>query len=433
MKMLAYTLGLAAAQLIPAAVLAQDDPATSAQSEGRSELQMRAEQVVGAINGDIPLDQVFAPSFFASVPQERLAAIAQGLTDQFGAAVAVEELASPDGLSSTIAIRMERAIARGSIAIDPAEGNRVSQLLLQSFDPVDDSREKIERDLAALPGSVNAYFGPLDGSAPLLSVGAEEKLALGSTFKLFALSALARAVERGDMAWNDVHTLDRKSFPSGQMQGWPLGAPVTAHTLASMMISISDNTATDQLLALLPKEAVAQEIELAVRGAEPRNAPWLDTLTLFALKGDPELAAAFIAGDEAEQAALVARLAAQAGGDPAKITPPRFTEPTDIDNIEWFASPEDLRRLLTRIADQRNPTARQIMAINPSVPAAELAKWQYVGFKGGSEPGVLNLTWLLQDKAGRWHILTMGWNDGEKPVDESAFELLAQRVIALAN
>lgn len=433
MKMLALTLGLAAAQLVPVAAYAQDNTASLSGLDEQTVLQTRAEQVVGAINGDIPFDQLFAQSFFADVPEEQLVAIVQSLTDQFGAALAVEELASPESESSVIAIRMERAIARGIVAIDPADGNRISQLLFQSFDPVDDSREKIERDLAALPGSVNAYFGPLDGGPPLLSIGADEKLALGSTFKLFVLATLAHAVERGEMTWDDIHRLERKSFPSGQMQAWPLGSPVTKHTLATMMISISDNTATDQLLALLPKNAVAREVELAVSGVEPRNAPWLDTLTLFALKGDPQLAAAFVAGDEAEQAALVVRLAAQAGGDPAKITPPRFTEPTAIETIEWFASPADLRRLLALIADLRDPTARQIMAINPSIPPTKLAKWQYVGFKGGSEPGVINLTWLLQDRDGRWHILTMGWNDPAAPVDETAFELLAQRVIALAR
>ncbi len=35
------------------------------------------------------------------------------------------------------------------------------------------------------------------------------------------------------------------------------------------------------------------------------------------------------------------------------------------------------------------------LAVNPGMPV-DKARWPYVGFKGGSEPGVLQLTWLLR-------------------------------------
>mgnify|MGYP006189150397 CR=1 FL=1 len=43
--------------------------------------------------------------------------------------------------------------------------------------------------------------------------------------------------------------------------------------------------------------------------------------------------------------------------------------------------------------------------------------WGYVGFKGGSEPGVLNYTWLLTDKQGRDWVLTLGWNNPAAVID----------------
>ena len=43
---------------------------------------------------------------------------------------------------------------------------------------------------------------------------------------------------------------DRASLPSGITQSWPAGSPVTLQTLATLMISISDNTATDTLVTL---------------------------------------------------------------------------------------------------------------------------------------------------------------------------------------
>lgn len=71
------------------------------------------------------------------------------------------------------------------------------------------------------------------------------------------------------------------------------------------------------------------------------------------------------------------------------------------------------------------------MAINPSATPAIKANWDYIGFKGGSEPGVLNLTWLLRDKAGAWHVLTLGWNNPAASLDQGALEGIAQRILLL--
>ena len=49
----------------------------------------------------------------------------------------------------------------------------------------------------------------------------------------------------------------------------------------------------------------------------------------------------------------------------------------------------------------------------------------------GSEPGVLNLTWLLQKKDGTWWILTVSDNDPAKDVPTAGIEVLAQRIMAL--
>ena len=38
--------------------------------------------------------------------------------------------------------------------------------------------------------------------------------------------------------------------------------------------------------------------------------------------------------------------------------------------------------------------------------------------KGGSEPGVLNLTWLVRNRAGTWHVVTGSWNNPAAPLEE---------------
>jgi hypothetical protein len=54
-----------------------------------------------------------------------------------------------------------------------------------------------------------------------------------------------------------------------------------------------------------------------------------------------------------------------------------------------------------------------------------------MGFKGGSETGVLNATFLLRSKEGRWMALSVTWNNQEAALDEPRFIGLVGRLVAL--
>ena len=78
-----------------------------------------------------------------------------------------------------------------------------------------------------------------------------------------------------------------------------------------------------------------------------------------------------------------------------------------------------------------DPTLFDILAVSPQLSEKQRAGWSYAGFKGGSEPGVLNLTWLLKDEAGQWHMLAASWLNPEEAVENAALGLLAVRILAL--
>jgi len=59
-----------------------------------------------------------------------------------------------------------------------------------------------------------------------------------------------------------------------------------------------------------------------------------------------------------------------------------------IDDIEWFASVQDIAHILARLRDGDDPAVLQILSVNPSVGEQEAAYWDYVGYKGGSESRV---------------------------------------------
>lgn len=422
------TIGL---MLSAAPVYAQSSVAVQTQgAEVAAPLTQRAQDIVLVLSGDKAPDTVFSKEFLAQIPATQIAEMGMQLTSQYGDLLGVNEVTHVDASTAKVMLHFEKAIITNMITIDAAEPFPIIGWFMTSVDPIGDTAEKISADIDALPGEVSAYFGPVDGSAPVFAINADEQMALGSTFKLYVLSALARSIANGERGWADVVTLTARNVPSGQMQDWPAGAPVTLQTLATMMISVSDNTATDQLIAIVGRETVEAELRRSGHSDPERTLPLFTTAELFAYKGDPALRTAFEAADEAEQARQLEEFAAALAEGSAKIILPTTNKPNAIDTIEWFASADDLRKLIASIGQSDDPVVREVIAVNPGIPQNPDG-FDYIGYKGGSEPGVLNLTWLLTDKQGVDYVMTLGWNNPKAGVDHSILISIANRILAL--
>jgi len=408
-------------------------PAPEPPAATRTALETRADQVVALLNASVEPADIFTDGFRAAVADDQIRTLSASFTAQFGRAVEVALLNPRDGTRAALEIRFERGLAKGGLAISPSEDNRINELRFTSIDAVavaGDTPAAIAADLAALPGEVNALFAPLGGT-PVISRNADARLALGSTFKLYVLAALAEDVKAGRRKWSDVVALTEKSFPSGQLQNWPEGSPLTLHTLASLMISISDNTATDQLIAVLGKQRILKLMKDSGHSDPGANDPLLTTRELFLLKAsNDETIARWRAAGPDDSVFLISDNIGGPDAELARINAAFANGPKAID-IEWFASPADLAKLFAYMRKTADPKVFDIMAINPSATDAIKANWRYIGYKGGSEPGVLNLTWLLTDKQGRDWVLTLGWNNAAAVVDEGKLEGIAQRILLL--
>jgi beta-lactamase class A len=175
------------------------------------------------------------------------------------------------------------------------------------------------------------------------------------------------------------------------------------------MISISDNTAADALLFIAGRDKV--------EAVSPRNTPFLSTREAFVLK-DPAnaaLLARFRAADTAGKRALLPDLDKLPLPDPGIFTGPLATD------IEWYFTPSELCTLVDGVRDLG------AMQINPGI--ADKKDWQQVAFKGGSEPGVLNLTTALTGKNGHHYCVAATWNNNAA-LDESKFFTLYGGILA---
>ncbi len=392
----------------------------------------RAGELVKALNGDIPPDEFFSPDFLASITPAEVAAVAARLKSSYGAARSVERVEASGPTSGIVRVGFERAVVRLRMAVGPRPPHLVEGLLVIGAEASAADIAAVLGEMVALPGEVSLAAARLEeaGPADFLTQKADRPLAIGSAFKLFVLAELVRSVKAGERRWSDVVPLGPPSLPSGIVQDWPKGSPVTLHSLAALMISRSDNSATDTLLALLGREKVERLLPaLGVRAAE-RNRPFLSTREAFALKlGDPALLALWKSADEAGRRALLPRLGRIEAStlDPSR----RGGRPAEIAAVEWFASPADLVRTLDWIRRSGDRTALELLAINPGLGPALAGEFDYFGFKGGSEAGVLNLSFLLKARSGRWLAVSATWNNPAAPLDEPRFVALASRLLTL--
>jgi hypothetical protein len=397
-------------------------------------LRSRADEVVALLRGRGDPDAMFSPAFLAQVPAAQVRAVAGQLTGQYGAVRGLDRLDTASPQAGVIHVAFERAIVHIQIAIEPQPPHRIAGLLLTGADVPGDTLAGLIGEIRALPGATSVAVARLGDGAPqmLASLEPDRPLAIGSAFKLFILAELSRQIEAGDRRWSDVVALDRRSFASGALERWPRGAPVTLHTLAALMISVSDNSAADMLLHTLGRENVERMMTTLGVAAAARNRPLLSTLEMAALKTGP--APALYAWQQADEAGRRGMLAQFADTDPARIDIARFAgNPLHIDSAEWFASAADLVRAMDWLRRHGDESARAILAINPALGPPARDAFAYAGYKGGSEPGVLNLTWLVRSRAGVWHVISGSWNNPAAPLDEPRFIDLMTRAVQLVR
>jgi beta-lactamase class A len=401
-------------------------------AEPSAQFSRRANELVRILNGDIPPRQFFSPAFLVRIPPAEVAEVATQLKSSYGKALSVQRVEAESPTAGTVFVRFERALLRLRMALGPEPPHLVEGLLVAGAESSAADVAAVLGALSGLPGEVSLAAARLEESRPVnfLAEKADRPLAVGSAFKLFVLAELVRSVKAGERKWSDVVPLGAPSLPSGIVQDWPRGSPITLHSLAALMVSKSDNSATDTLLGVLGRDKVERLLpELGIRAPE-RNRPFLGTREAFALKlGDPALLTKWKAADEGGRRALLAELDRVEAStlDPTR----RGGRPADIAAVEWFASPADLVRTLDWLRRNGDRTALDLLAINPGLGPAAAKDFDYFGFKGGSEPGVLNLSFLLRARSGRWLAVAATWNDESAPLDEPRFVALMTRLVTL--
>jgi hypothetical protein len=430
------------AQPAPAAAavtLAPDSPASR-------QMDWVVELLSGKQEKDKALAAHFAPEFLDRVPVPQVRRVVnQWRRDQFaGGTAEISQISTGENGNLTALVRGRATDRFTQVRLGVDDQGRINTLWLA---PVLGGKigeiakwSDLDDRLAALPGaaSLAAHEITAGGSPREVHVyGGDRRLAIGSTMKDYIAGAVAEAVADGRLKWDDIITIqdNLKSLPTGRMQLLQEGAEVKVVDALESMISISDNTAADHLLFRVGRDRV--EDFMRRYNADPqRNMPFLSTMEMFKLKLTPdrELTRRYLAADEAGRRAMLAPGGAVEQATISPLALMMWKVPYLINELEWFATTPEMNAAMGALhtLEQKpglEPLAKALR-INPGVPFDSRA-WRSVAYKGGSEPGVLNMTWLLERADGRWFTLSVTWNDPTKAVDIQRMTELAGAAVAL--
>ena len=351
----------------------------------------------------------FAPNLLQQVPLPQAQAALANIHSVLGTFQTIQSL--PDGLLVVF--------DRGSLPVQATldSQGRFATLALGAprFNDPQLGLKTGAAEILALPGTTSLLIQ--QNGKDLVANNTDRPLGVGSAFELAVIAALRSQVDAGTYTWDRVVALapDWKTLPSGVLQNWPDAAPLTLRTLASMMVSVSDNTAADGLITILGRPVI--------EAVAPNNVPFPTPHEVYVLK-DPanaDLLGRWRAGDANAKRQVLAD--ADGRNDPALSV---FNGPTVLaPDVEWFFSTRDLCGLMAKVQDL------PLMSIDTG--PANRQDWAWVAYKGGFEPGAVNATLWLRDNSGNTYCVAATW-DGTQPVDQSQFsDAVTQIVTSLAG
>jgi Beta-lactamase enzyme family len=322
-------------------------------------------------------------------------------------------------------------ISDGSIQGTFRQGRSATSFELRKGKVNQDNLAAIMDEIKQLPGSISLTCLQL-GDEPIMvaELAPDLPLAIGSSFKLYILGALIDEILAQRSSWETIVYLaeEYRSLPAGILQDWPSNAPLTLYSLAALMIAISDNTATDHLLFYLGRDRVEAALTKMHHQQSELMIPLLATFEIFTLKYSPDqqIGLDYIQADLASKRDLLEKIQEQPRGQINTL------EPCQIDQLEWFASTKDLCMAMNWLREKTElesvASGREILAIEKQLMFSDEI-WDFVGFKGGSEPGVVNFTFLLQHVQGAWYALSATWNNPNGSLKQENFVSLLQRFI----
>jgi hypothetical protein len=419
--------------------------------EALNPVEVQLSWVMGIFNGDTLnrtlLHQHMTPEFISLVGADILEESLEAVSLEGPYTVTEQEIEGGSLAASSVLVDASNNYYQLLLVLEP-ESNLISGMRIQlapeldpdyvplaTFTDVIDALEGLASETSFLIAEVSESGACL----PLIEHRADQSLAVGSAFKLYVLYALERAIDEGALNWSDQLALSADLMSlGGSVQEMPPGTILTLNELALYMISVSDNSATDHLIEHLGEERIINAMVAADHHDTHENSPFLSTIDMFTIKllMTEEEVRQYLGGDALFRAERLSEFESW-DAEEAIERAEGWELPRLIEEVEWFATSRDLCQIMAELRERAEEghidEVMDVMSVNQGI-VFDRDEWPLVAYKGGSEPGVLNLTWMVESVDGAWFVLTVTLNDRESGIDliraleivTDAFQILFQ-------
>ncbi len=295
--------------------------------------------------------------------------------------------------------------------------------------------------LSAQPSLLVGRIGANGQCSAVAGVDPGHLRATASIFKLWVLAGAARAVAAGSAAPEELLPLLASELaPGGTINSEPLGTPFPLSDLATLMIGISDNTATDLVHERIGRGAIDEAIG-AFGVADPTvlaPLPGISEQFHLVFSFPLEVALDYVNGSEDYQRQFLETQVVPLG----PFTGQAYANTSLLVAGTWRATPLDVCAAFAH--SLRLPQGSDAIAFADRALGAQAAQpevrnaWDRVWYKGGSLAAgdgyhVLTHAWMLQDSGeDPWVVVAMS-NDDAGGIDEYRVQSVTGRLLQLVR
>jgi len=370
------------------------------------------------------LEYVFDKSFFSYISKEKLIELLKNLYNENGFVIDITTVSIQNNLSGDFLFKTDRdMIIPVTLNIEERKGKIVGLFFRPSFKKTSGINEVI-KDFEKLEYSKKALLikklGQIEDN--IYAKNENEIMAIASSFKLYVLATL---YEEG-LKWDKVIKIkeEQKSIFS-KFSTYPENTPLTIFSLASTMISESDNTSADILIDYIGREKIEERLPYFYNTHLELNIPFLKTSEIFKIKSSTSIANEYLSLKSIKEKR---KFLDKLKREKINILNIKLNEPVLIDKIEWFSSMEDICKLMDYFRKKNDSYLNTILSINTGLDT-KTPGFVFAGYKGGYEPGVISMNWLLKTKQGTWYCFSSAINDQKKLIEQKDFFAIMQNIL----
>lgn len=276
-----------------------------------------------------------------------------------------------------------------------------------------------------------------DQCKPIYNLRGTRPQPTGSIFKIWVLGALAEEIRTGRISANTMIPLDADEIvPAGAtINDVAPGTQFPLREMASLMMGVSDNTATDHIHELVGRERVEATLKAFRHRNRELMTPFLSTNEQFHILWSlpPGEAASYARGSDEQQRNILTNTIEPLG----PVTSfPQGNQDALFDS-SWAASADDVCRAYAGLRRFGNRSEHFDLMDQAMGAEAVLLwvrnRWDRVWGKGGSLANadgnyVFTLSWLFEsDDKGAYVLVMMANNRDGSPIDAAPAFSIASR------